>query len=104
MWQYLRIDHLPPGARCTFCGRELRRGKGIIVADSSGQEHFSGPACAKEHVGEAEERILDISRIALCVVVKSKKAKSKADAEAADVDEEATEDGAAGTTGDAPND
>ena len=78
MWQYLRIDHLPPGARCTFCGRELRRGKGIIVADSSGQEHFSGPACAKEHVGEAEERILDISRIALCVVVKSKKAKSKA--------------------------
>ena len=34
----------------------------------------------------------------------AKKAKSKADAEAADVDEEATEDGAAGTTGDAPND
>ena len=78
MWQYLRIDHLPPGARCTFCGRELRRGKGIIVADSSGKEHFSGPACAKEHVGEAEERILDISRIALCVVVKAQKAKKKA--------------------------
>lgn len=70
MWHYLRIDRLPSGARCTFCNRLLRSGKGIVVADDAGEEHFSGPSCAKANIGESEERILDVSRIALCVVVK----------------------------------
>lgn len=74
MWQYLRIDRLPAGSRCTFCNRELRSGKGIVVADETGAEFFSGPSCAKAHIGESEERILDVSRIALCVVVKAVKA------------------------------
>jgi hypothetical protein len=80
MWSYLRIDRLPQGARCTFCSRELRSGKGIVVADDSGTEHYSGPSCAKAHIGESEERILDVSRIALCVVIKEAKQKpSRAD-------------------------
>lgn len=73
MWHYLRIDRLPAGSRCTFCKRELRSGKGIVVSDDAGVEFFSGPSCAKAHIGESEERILDVSRIALCVVVKAEK-------------------------------
>jgi hypothetical protein len=69
-WSYVRIDKLPPGASCTFCHRQLKSGKGLVIANAQGEEHYSGPSCAKAHVGDPEERILDVTRIALSVVVK----------------------------------
>lgn len=70
-WSFVRIDKLPPGAVCTFCKRQLKSGKGLVIANAEGEEHYSGPSCAKAHVGDPEERILDVTRIALSVVVKA---------------------------------
>ena len=82
-WSYVRIDKLPQRASCFFCRRLLKSGKGLVIANAQGEEHYSGPSCAKAHVGDPEERILDVTRIALSVVVKApsaEKAKPATDA------------------------
>ncbi|WP_152994978.1 hypothetical protein [Pseudomonas aeruginosa] len=67
-WSYLRRDFLPPLAICTFCRRPLHSEKGIVITDEVGTEAFAGPSCAKKHLGQPEERLLDVSRLALLVV------------------------------------
>lgn len=67
-WSYLRRDFLPPLAICTFCRRPLHSEKGIVITDEDGTEAFAGPSCAKKHLGQPEERLLDVSRLALLVV------------------------------------
>lgn len=67
-WSYLRRDFLPPLAICTFCRRPLHSEKGIVITDEVGSEAFAGPSCAKKHLGQPEERLLDVSRLALLVV------------------------------------
>lgn len=67
MWRYLRIDHLAPAAVCIFCHRPLRSARGIVITDGV-QEAFAGPNCAKRMLGNPEERLLDVTRLALLVV------------------------------------
>lgn len=71
-WSYSRIDRLPPQAHCIFCNRPLSKASGIIIQDEFGAEAHAGPACAKRHLGDSDERLIDISRIALQVVVPAK--------------------------------
>lgn len=66
---YSRVDFLPlNGADCVFCHRHLRSAKGIVVIDHLGVEYFAGPSCAKRELGNPDERILDVARLALLVV------------------------------------
>ncbi|QIZ22359.1 Hypothetical protein (plasmid) [Pseudomonas putida] len=67
MWQYSRVDHLRPQAVCFFCNRPLRSLKGIVITDGT-LEANAGPNCAKRMLGPPEERLLDVSRLALLVV------------------------------------
>ncbi|MAG65037.1 MAG: hypothetical protein CMK74_04080 [Pseudomonadales bacterium] len=67
-WSYARVDFLPDGAYCIFCGRELKTKKGIVVRQSDGREAFSGPGCAKSKMGDPKERLLDVASMALLVV------------------------------------
>jgi hypothetical protein len=41
-----------------------------VIRDESGGEAFAGPACAKKHVEPATEPILDLSRMAMLLVLK----------------------------------
>ncbi len=69
-WLYSRVDFLPKGgAQCCFCHRPLRSLKGIVVVDQQGTEAFTGPSCAKRELGAPDEKILDVSRLALLVVM-----------------------------------
>jgi hypothetical protein len=67
-WSYLRRDFLPSDATCVFCHRPLHSEQGIIIADRDGTEAFTGPSCAKKHLGQPEERLLDVTSLALLVV------------------------------------
>lgn len=67
-WSYLRRDFLPSQSNCVFCHRPLHSEKGIVICDVTGAEAFAGPGCAKKHLGLPEERLLDVTRLALLVV------------------------------------
>ena len=67
-WQYSRVDFLPSHARCFFCHRPLTRTKGIIIRDELGAENFAGANCAKKHLGDIGEPLLDVTKMALLVV------------------------------------
>ncbi len=67
MWHYSRVDYLGPHAICIFCNRLLRSRKGIVISNGS-EEAFAGPNCAKKMLGPPEERLLDVTRLALLVV------------------------------------
>lgn len=67
MWRYSRVDHLGPRAVCVFCNRPLRSQKGIVIVDGT-LEAYAGPNCAKKMLGPPDERLLDVSRLALLVV------------------------------------
>ncbi|WP_370601787.1 hypothetical protein [Pseudomonas nitroreducens] len=67
-WSYLRRDFLPSDATCVFCHRPLHSEQGIVIADGDGTEAYTGPSCAKKHLGQPEERLLDVTSLALLVV------------------------------------
>jgi hypothetical protein len=67
MWRYSRVDYLGPHAECIFCNRLLRSRKGIVITNGV-DEAFAGPNCAKKMLGPPEERLLDVTRLALLVV------------------------------------
>jgi len=70
-WTYARIDRNELGqVHCVFCNRPLRSGRLIVLRDDSGVEAFAGPSCAKTHVGAPSEPILDLSRMAMLLVVR----------------------------------
>lgn len=70
-WTYARIDRVESGlVHCVFCNRALRSGRLIVLRDESGGEAYAGPACAKKHVGAPTEPILDLSKMAMLLVVK----------------------------------
>lgn len=69
-WGYARVDFLPiGGTTCCFCNRPLKSEKGIVVVNHNGDEAYSGPSCAKRELGNPDERILDVARLALLVVM-----------------------------------
>jgi hypothetical protein len=71
MWTYARIDRIESGeVHCIFCNRALRSGRTIVIHDESGVEAFAGPACAKKYVEPATTAILDLSRMAMLLVLK----------------------------------
>lgn len=70
-WTYARIDRFESGeVRCIFCNRALRSGRLIVLKGEVGSEAYAGAACAKKHVGAPTEPLLDLSKIALRMVVK----------------------------------
>lgn len=73
-WTYLRIDRIESGEvhrpRCVFCGRGLSSGRLIVLRDESGMEAYAGPSCAKNHLGAPTEPILDLSKMAMMLVLK----------------------------------
>lgn len=70
-WTYARIDRNELGqVHCVFCNRPLRSGRLIVLRDDSGVEAFAGPSCAKTHVGAPSEPVLDLSRMAMLLVVR----------------------------------
>ena len=70
-WTYARIDRNELGqVHCVFCNRPLRSGRLIVLRDDSGAEAFAGPTCAKTHVGAPSEPVLDLSRMAMLLVVR----------------------------------
>jgi hypothetical protein len=70
-WTYARIDRNELGqVHCVFCNRPLRSGRLIVLRDDSGVEAYAGPSCAKTHVGAPTEPILDLSRMAMLLVVR----------------------------------
>lgn len=70
-WTYARIDRFESGeVRCVFCNRALRSGRLIVLQDEVGKEACAGSACAKKHLGTPTEALLDLSKIAMQLVVK----------------------------------
>lgn len=70
-WTYARIDRNELGqVHCVFCNRPLRSGRLIVLRDDAGVEAFAGPSCAKTHVGAPSEPVLDLSRMAMLLVVR----------------------------------
>lgn len=69
-WTYARIDRVESGmVHCEFCNRALRSGRLIVVRDESGAESYAGPACARKHLGGITEATVDLSRLAMALVV-----------------------------------
>lgn len=78
-WTYARIDRIESGVvHCAFCNRGLRSGRVIVICDELGKEAYAGPACAKKHVGTPTEQILDLSRMAMLIVLKGEEVRSQA--------------------------
>lgn len=70
-WTYARIDRFESGeVRCVFCNRALRSGRLIVLQDEIGDEAYAGAACAKKHVGAPSLALLDLSKIAMKLIVK----------------------------------
>ncbi len=70
-WTYARIDRNELAqVHCVFCNRPLRSGRLIVLRDESGTEAYSGPECAKKQLGPPTEPVLDLSRMAMLIVVK----------------------------------
>lgn len=70
-WTYARIDRNELGqVHCVFCNRPLRSGRLIVLRDDSGAEAYAGPSCAKTHLGAPSEPVLDLSKMALLLVVR----------------------------------
>lgn len=68
-WNYARIDRVDSGVvHCHFCNRPLPSGKVVVLSQAEGPEVFSGPGCAKKHLGEAKTQVLDLSKLALLVI------------------------------------
>lgn len=71
MWTYARIDRIESGkVHCVFCNRVLRSSRLIVLRDEAGVEAYTGQACAKKHVGAPTEPILDLSKLAMLLVLK----------------------------------
>ncbi|MPQ69255.1 hypothetical protein [Pseudomonas sp. MWU12-2323] len=74
LWTYARIDRIESGeVHCIFCKRALRSGRLIVIHDEAGVEAYVGPACAKKHLGAPTEPILDLSKMAVLLVLKEAK-------------------------------
>jgi hypothetical protein len=70
-WSYARIDRIEFGVvHCVFCKRQLRSGRVTVLHGVAGVEVYSGPDCAKKHVGQPTEQILDLSKLAMMIVLK----------------------------------
>lgn len=88
MWTYARIDRIESGeVHCVFCNRALRSGRLIVLRDEAGVEAYAGQACAKKHVGAPTEPILDLSKMAMLLVLKEAGERPISSDNAGDVDQ-----------------
>jgi len=69
-WTYSRIDRVDSGeVHCVFCNRPLRSGRVIILNDENGADAYAGPACARKHAGAPSEQVIDLSKMAMLMVL-----------------------------------
>lgn len=69
-WTYSRIDRIElEEVHCVFCHRPLRSGRVIVLSDENGTEAYAGPACARKHAGAPTEQVIDLSKMAMSIVL-----------------------------------